>query len=117
MKMLRIFLSGFLYLVLSAGTQSLAEDDTASANAEPETILPAPPDAKTGETWYQLSISARESGDTDTAIEALLKAEEMEYSAVRISIERARIDVVQSDPDAAVAKLRQLFENGFPVVT
>jgi hypothetical protein len=116
MKMLRIFLSGFLYLVLSAGTESLADDDTASAIADPETIVPAPPDAKTGETWYQLAISAREAGDTHTATDALKKAEEMQFSAVRISIERARIDVVRNDPDAAVAKLRQLFDNGFPVV-
>ena len=116
MKLLRIFLSGFVYLVLSAGTQALAEEESQEVKMGLSDEQLAPPDADSAETWFRLASSARESGDIQTAQDALKKAEDKGFSPVRIAVERARLDVVRSDPDAAVARMRQLFENGFPAV-
>ena len=117
MNLLKIVLGGFVYLVLSAGTQAVADQDTVDLAPETATLQPTPPDANSPATWYALAVSAREAGDLETATQALEKAASMQYSPVRIAIERARIDVTRSDPEAAVARLRQLFDNGFTAVS
>ncbi len=117
MKFLRLFLSGFVYLVLSASTQSLAASDDANSG-DPAALYEELAGAAStdGQSWFQLAGSARTAGDTETALNALAKAEELQFSPVRIAIERARIKVVNGNPDDAVAMLRQLFDNGFPAV-
>ena len=110
MKILRIIFNGLIVAALLGGSIAVAQD------APPPAALTPPPDADSGANWFQLASSARDSGDFDGALEALEKAEERQFSPVRIAIERARIDVGRGDADAAVVKLRQLFNSGFPAV-
>ena len=116
MKYLRFFHGGFVYLVLAAGTQALADDGSEKSEMATEFAALAAADNNDGQAWFQLAQNARDAGDTDTAASALAKAEELQYSPRRVSVERARIEVVRSNPDAATAILRQMFENGFPAV-
>jgi hypothetical protein len=69
-----------------------------------------------GPAWYALAVEAREAGDTATAGDALDKAEGLEYSPVRIALERARLAVLRGEPEAAISTLQALAEGGFSAV-
>ena len=66
--------------------------------------------------WFQLAVSARQAERYTTALNALAKAEKLEFSPVRISFERARLDVLAGDRDAAVEELQSIASSGFTAV-
>jgi hypothetical protein len=66
-----------------------------------------------GQAWYQLARQAREAGDYAIATDALRKAEEQQFSAGRITIERARLAVLRGTPDQAEVQLQKLADSGF----
>ena len=73
-------------------------------------------DSEDGQAWYQLAVKARNAGDTDTAQQALDKAADQQFSAVRIGIERARVYVFNNEREAAIAELQKVFSSGFVAV-
>ena len=73
-------------------------------------LAASPPD---GAEWFDRAQAAREDGHYRAAIEALSSAAEQDFSPIRISFERARIETLAENPDAAVAELRALADGGF----
>jgi len=69
-----------------------------------------------GAGWYQAAVEAREAERFDDAHDALKKAEELEFSPIRINFERARLHVAAGDRAAAVAEVEALAESGFTSV-
>jgi len=63
--------------------------------------------------WFRLAVSARQAERYSVALNALAKAEDLEFSPVRIGFERARLDVLSGDADAAVKELRAAASSGF----
>ncbi len=66
-----------------------------------------------GQAWYQLARKAREAGNYAIATDALRKAQEQQFSAGRIAIERARLAVLLGAPEKAEVELQKLLESGF----
>ncbi len=66
--------------------------------------------------WFQLAVSARQAERYSTALNALAKAERLEFSPVRISFERARLSVLAGDRDAAAEELKSIAASGFTAV-
>ena len=66
--------------------------------------------------WFQLAVSARQAERYTTALNALAKAEKLEFSPVRISFERARLNVLAGDHEAAVGQLQSIASSGFTAV-
>ena len=66
--------------------------------------------------WFQLAVSARHSERYKLARSALDEAEERQFSPIRIGLERARLDLLKGDKQAAVAELRLIAESGFTAV-
>ena len=66
--------------------------------------------------WFQIAQSAREEERFRVAHEALDKAEQMEFSPVRISFERARLHTLANDPASAVGELEAVAASGFASV-
>lgn len=88
----------------AAGNWAAAADAYASHTVEhPEDAL----------AWFQLAVSARQAERYDAAFAALARAEALEFSPVRVSFERARLNVRSDDADAAVAELQTLASSGF----
>ena len=71
---------------------------------------PPPPD---GSSWYQSAQVARQAEHYQEAREALKMAEELEFSPVRISFERARLHTLTNNHDLAVAELESIAATGF----
>jgi len=69
-----------------------------------------------GNGWYQAAVAARQEARISDAYDALDKAEELEYSPLRLSFERARLDTLSNEPDKAVAELASMAETGFTSV-
>ena len=69
-----------------------------------------------GRAWFRLAISSRESGDLDSAVQSLERAEALQFSSVRVQIERSRQELVAGDSSVAVGTLRGLFDAGFTSV-
>ena len=69
-----------------------------------------------GRAWFRLAISSRESGDLDSAVQSLERAEALQFSSVRVHIERSRQEAVAGNFNAAVGTLRGLFDGGFTSV-
>jgi len=69
-----------------------------------------------GQTWFDLAVKARMGEDYDIAEQALVRAERQEFSSIRIGMERARINALAEQPDAAVHELQKLFDSGFTAV-
>lgn len=67
--------------------------------------------------WYQLAVSARQAERFSIALNALIKAEQLQFSPPRIGLERARLKVLANDNDSAVAGLRELAAGGFSSVS
>ena len=66
-----------------------------------------------GSGWYQRAQAAREANDYPAAHEALKMAEQLEFSPVRISFERARVHTLAADHDLAIAELEAIAATGF----
>lgn len=66
--------------------------------------------------WFRLAQEARDARQLAEAHDALENAERLGFSAVRIGLERARLDVLEERPDDAVAELRALAAGGFAAV-
>lgn len=73
-------------------------------------------DSATGQNWFDLAAVARADGNFSVAAQALAKADEMQFSPPRIGMERARLQLSQDDPEAAVAELQSLLDTGFSAV-
>ena len=60
-----------------------------------------------GAGWYQAAVEARQAERLEDAHDALNKAEELEFSPIRLNFERARLYVASGDRAAAadVARL------------
>ncbi|MBT8080860.1 MAG: hypothetical protein KJO56_00390 [Gammaproteobacteria bacterium] len=73
-------------------------------------VAAAPPD---GAEWFGRAQAARQDENYGAALKALENAEQEAFSPVRIAFERARIETLSDDRDAAVAELQALADNGF----
>jgi len=69
-----------------------------------------------GSGWYQLAVSERQAGDAQGAWDALGKAEELDFSPIRVNFEKARLYTLAQDREAAVAALRAIADSGFTAV-
>jgi hypothetical protein len=90
-----------------------SEEWQAAAAAYADETIRNPED---GRAWFRLAVSSRESGDLDSATRALDKAEALQFSSLRVQIERSRQEVVAGDFNAAVGTLRSVFDAGFTSV-
>lgn len=63
--------------------------------------------------WFQLAVSARQAERYSVALNALAKAEDLEFAPVRIGFERARLSVLSDDADGAVKELQAIASSGF----
>lgn len=88
-------------------------DWAAAADAYASRTVDDPEDAV---AWFQLAVSSRQAERYDAAFTALARAEELEFSPVRVGFERARLNVLADDADAAVAELQALASSGFTAV-
>ena len=70
----------------------------------------------TGQDWFDLAQKARTAGELDVAALAIGRAEDHEFSPVRLGLEKARLDVSSAKPAAAVAQLQAVFDSGFTAV-
>ena len=59
-------------------------------------------DPQDGFAWFRLAVSSRHVERYAVARNALDNAEELQFSPVRISLERARLNVLADDADGAV---------------
>jgi len=66
--------------------------------------------------WFRLAVSSRQAERYAVARNALAKAEELQFSAVRISLERARLNVLAGDADGAVNELLSVASSGFTAI-
>jgi hypothetical protein len=66
--------------------------------------------------WFAEAVSLREAGRHVEASEALAEAEALEFSALRIAFERARLDALTGKTEDAVARLRGIANAGFSAV-
>lgn len=66
-----------------------------------------------GAGWYQAAVTARGEERMDDAFEALEKAEELEFSPIRISFERARLYTASGDRATAAAEVAAMAQTGF----
>lgn len=69
-----------------------------------------------GQDWFLLAQKARTSGNLDIAGLALNRAANLDFSAVRLGLEKARLDISGNDPAAAVTKLQAVSDGGFTSV-
>jgi len=70
----------------------------------------------TGQEWFDLAKSARTSNRLDIAAQALNRAAAAGFSPVGIGAEKSRQRIVAGDPDAAVAEIQGLLDQGFTSV-
>jgi hypothetical protein len=73
-------------------------------------------DAAAGQEWFALAGKAREADDLDVATKALERAAELEFSPIRLGMEKARILVAGGNPEKAVGELQTLLDSGFSSV-
>lgn len=69
-----------------------------------------------GAAWLELAVRARAETDIDIALAALQRAEAAGASAIRVALERVRLQIVQQQFESAVAQLSALADNGFTAV-
>lgn len=70
-------------------------------------------DPQDAAAWFQLAVSARQAERYSVALNALAKAEDLEFAPVRIGFERARLSVLSDDADGAVKELQAIASSGF----
>lgn len=66
--------------------------------------------------WFRLAVSSRQAGRYDVARKALAQAEDLQFSPVRIGLERARLNVLTDDADGALNELLSVASSGFTAV-
>lgn len=66
--------------------------------------------------WFRLAVSSRHAERYAVARTALAKAEQLKFSPLRISMERARLNVLADDVDGAVNELLSVASSGFTAV-
>ena len=79
-------------------------------------VIADSPSLPDGSGWYQSAQAAREASDYPAAHEALKMAEQLEFSPVRISFERARLHTLVAEHDLAIAELEAIAATGFTAV-
>jgi hypothetical protein len=109
---MRLLFSCVLLLALPAFAAEEGAGGVQSAYAELEAA-----GMTDGQAWFDLAAEAREDGNLPVASKALSQAESLQFSAARIALERARINIAAGDPDAAIEQLQGLADNGFTAVT
>jgi len=72
--------------------------------------------SREGQDWLDLAQKARTSGSLDIAALALARAKKLEFSPIRLDLERARLNIAGNDPEAAVANLQAVADAGFTSV-
>lgn len=72
--------------------------------------------SKEGQDWFDLAQKARTSGNLEVAAQALDRAEGLQYSAVRLGLEKARLNIAADDSASAVNELQGLMDAGFTSV-
>ena len=112
-----------ILMVITIGTPASAADSAeqhfeagnwaAAADAYARRIELSPDDAA---AWFRLAVSARQAERISQAQVALEKAEGLQFSPVRIGLERARLAVSTGDADAAISALEGVAKNGFTTV-
>lgn len=75
-------------------------------------LADSPPE-RDAAAWHQYAVEARQADNYDEAFHALAKAEEMGFSPVRVSFERARLHTLTGDGDRAVDELEAIAATGF----
>lgn len=73
-------------------------------------------DPQDAAAWFQLAVSARQAERYSIALNALAKAEDLEFAPIRIRFERARLSVLSDDADGAVKELQAIASSGFTSV-
>ena len=96
--------SGLLvvFLLISGQPIAFAEEEMSVA-AEYSVMESAA--SEDGQAWYLLGRKARLAGEYELAEKALAKAEALDFAAIRIAIERARIAVVTGKAEQAAAEV------------
>lgn len=74
-------------------------------------------DSKNAQEWFDLAVRARDAGDSEAALKALIRAERLNMSPIRVGLERARIHVSHDDFEAALDELLRISEGGFTAVS
>ncbi len=69
-----------------------------------------------GGAWLQLASNARDAGDLITAAKAIEHAELLEFSPVRVGLEKMRIAIREEKPAIAEAEMKKLSDLGFNAV-
>ena len=69
-----------------------------------------------GLSWLRLAASARKTGRYDVALNALSKADDLEFAPLQVNMERARLKVLSDDAEGAVADLQAVAAGGFTAV-
>jgi hypothetical protein len=110
-------------MVISFSSCAYAEDDAerlfeagewaAASDAYARRTAADPEDAT---AWFQLAVSSRHAERYQVARDALDEAEKRDFSPARIGLERARLNVLTDDKEAAVEELRSIAERGFAAV-
>lgn len=98
-----------LIIILLFYPISVAVGDGVDASANTDNSLDAA-------GWFQLAVSERQAERYSSARNALAKAEALEFAPVRISFERARLNVLTNDRDGAVSELEAVAASGFTAV-
>ncbi len=112
-----------IMIVLFAPFSCLAESDADQlfeaeewAAAADAYVLKTEAEPEDRVSWFRLAVSARQSGRYSLARAALDKAEQLQFSSVRIGLERARLSVLAEDVDDAIQELLSVAANGFTAV-
>ena len=69
-----------------------------------------------GLSWLRLAVSARRTERYDVALNALSKADDLEFAPLQVKMERARLTVLSGDTAGAVADLQAVAVSGFTAV-
>lgn len=104
--------TAFIVLSLLLGSAGYAQ----SVDVVDEYAALVDSESTDGRAWYQLAGDARDAGRTDIASSALDMAQQYEFSPLAIGLERARVAVLDKQPQAAVAALQAIADSGFTSV-
>ena len=69
-----------------------------------------------GLSWLRLAVSARRTERYDVALNALSKADDLEFAPLQVKMERARLKVLSGDTEGAVADLQAVAASGFTAI-
>lgn len=123
MSVLQKNFKALIFIVFVLPTISVAAQDAdalfqngewvAAADAYAEKTEAEPDNAL---AWFRFAASARQAGRYDDAETALVRAEALQFSPVRIGLERARLCVLADDTVGAIEELKTIASSGFTAV-